>query len=78
MIEEQKGESYSTSLLVISARRINRDKIIWIRYQMEQYMIGVSEMDVLRSNLQDTSGIYKINQNDIGILCDETTGFVKH
>ena len=45
---------------------------------MEQYMIGVSEMDVLRSNLQDTSGIYKINQNDIGILCDETTGFVKH
>ena len=38
-------------------------------------MIGVSERDIQRSNLQETFGIYKINHEDIGILYDETTGF---
>lgn len=43
---------------------------------MEQYMIGVSELDVEGSNLQETSGVYKINHADIGVLYDEITGFV--
>lgn len=38
-------------------------------------MIGVSELDIERSNLQETSGVYKINHVDIGILYDEITGF---
>ena len=33
---------------------------------MEQYTIGVSELDIERSNLQETSGVYKINHADIG------------
>jgi hypothetical protein len=43
---------------------------------MEQYMIGISELDVQKANLQETSGIYKINQSDIDILYNEITGFI--
>lgn len=42
---------------------------------MEQYMIGVSRDDVQRLNLEETSGIFKINHTDIGILYDEISGF---
>ena len=56
-------------------RRPSRNEIIQQRHEMEQYMIGVSERDIQRSNLQETFGIYKINHEDIGILYDETTGF---
>ena len=42
--------------------------------KMEQYMIGVTEPDIERSNLQETFGIYKINHEEIGILYDEITG----
>jgi hypothetical protein len=53
----------------------SRNEIIQQRHEMEQYMIGVSELDIERSNLQEISGIYKINHADIGILYDEITGF---
>ena len=39
-------------------------------------MIGVSEPDIERSNLQEYFGIYKINHEDIGILYDINTGFM--
>lgn len=57
------------------ARKLSRNEIIQQRHEMEQYMIGISEIDAHKSNLQETSGIYKINQADIGILYDEITGF---
>ena len=40
-------------------------------------MIGVSEKDVKRVYLEETSGIYKIEQNDIGRLYDEILGFLR-
>jgi CRISPR-associated endonuclease/helicase Cas3 len=60
------------------ARKPSRNEIIQQRNEMEQYMIGVSELDIERSNLQETSGVYKINHADIGVLYDEITGFVSH
>lgn len=57
------------------ARKPSRNEIIQQRHEMEQYMIGVSELDIERSNLQEYFGIYKINHADIGILYDEITGF---
>ena len=57
------------------ARKPSRNEIIQQRYEMEQYMIGVSELDIDRSNLKEISGIYKINHEDIDILYDEITGF---
>jgi CRISPR-associated endonuclease/helicase Cas3 len=56
-------------------RKPSRSEIIQQRHEMEQYMIGVSELDITRSNLQETSGVYKIDHNDIGLLHDEITGF---
>jgi CRISPR-associated endonuclease/helicase Cas3 len=58
------------------ARRLSRNEVIQQRNQMEQYMIGVSDLDVQKAGLQETSGIYKIDQADIGILYNEITGFV--
>jgi CRISPR-associated endonuclease/helicase Cas3 len=49
---------------------------IQLRNEMEQYMIGVSEKDVQNVNLKESSGIYKINNSDIGRLYNEETGFV--
>lgn len=56
-------------------RKPSRNEIIQQRHEMEQYMLGVSELNIERSNLQETSGIYKINYADTGILYDEITGF---
>jgi hypothetical protein len=56
--------------------RPNRNEVIQLRHEMEQYMIGVSELDVHAAALQETFVIYKINQADIGILYNEITGFV--
>lgn len=58
------------------ARKLSRNEVIQQRHQMEQYMIGVSEEDVQKAGLQETSGIYKISRADIGILYNEITGFV--
>ena len=38
-------------------------------------MIGVSEKEVQAANLEEASGVYKINHVDIGILYDEIIGF---
>jgi hypothetical protein len=57
---------------------LGRSEIIQLRHDMEQYMIGVSELDIEKSNLQETSGVYKIDHEDIGILYNEITGFVSH
>jgi CRISPR-associated endonuclease/helicase Cas3 len=57
-------------------RKPSRNEIIQQRHAMEQYMIGVSELNIQKSNLQETFGIYKINHADIGILYDEITGFM--
>jgi CRISPR-associated endonuclease/helicase Cas3 len=56
--------------------RPDRSEIIQLRNEMEQYMIGVSRDHVQRLNLEETSGIFKINHTDIGILYDEITGFI--
>jgi hypothetical protein len=48
------------------------------RHQMEQYMIAVSEKNVQMANLVETSGVYKIERKDIGILYNEITGFVRN
>jgi CRISPR-associated endonuclease/helicase Cas3 len=56
--------------------RPSRSEIIQLRNEMEQYMIGVSRDDVQRLNLEETSGIFKINHTDIGILYDEISGFI--
>jgi CRISPR-associated endonuclease/helicase Cas3 len=60
----------------LEARRPSRSEIIQQRHEMEQYMIGVSELDIKRSNLQETSGVYKIDHEVIGILYNEITGFI--
>jgi CRISPR-associated endonuclease/helicase Cas3 len=57
------------------ARKLSRNEIIQQRHEMEQYMIGVSELDIERLNLQETFSVYKINHENIGILYDEITGF---
>jgi hypothetical protein len=59
-------------------RTPSRNEIIRIRHEMEQYMIGVSEAEIQKSNLQETSGIYKVNHNEIDIFYNEITGFIAH
>ena len=55
-----------------------RTELIRIRHDMEQYMIGVSETEIQKSNLQVISGIYKVNHHEIDIFYDEITGFISH
>ena len=62
--------------LTESSQKPNRNEIIHIKHQMEHYMIGVSEVDVRKAHLKETSGIYKINYNDIDVMYDEVTGFI--
>jgi CRISPR-associated endonuclease/helicase Cas3 len=47
-----------------------------LRNQMGQYMIDVHENEIYLARIHDISGIYKINNNQIGILYDEEKGFV--
>ena len=63
------------SLAKDKKRRMTNESI-QSRNEMEQYMIGVSEKDIQSTNLDDVSGIYKINHDDIGILYDEQKGFI--
>jgi hypothetical protein len=48
-----------------------REQIIQIRYQIEQYVIHISERDIQALNLKETFGIYKVNNSEIRILYDE-------
>ena len=57
-------------------KRKRTSESIQLRNEMDQYMIGVSEKDIQTANLDDVSGIYKINHNDIGTLYDEERGFM--
>jgi CRISPR-associated endonuclease/helicase Cas3 len=65
------------NLQSMKSRRPTRSEVIQIRYEMEQYMIGVSQKEVEAALLEDVSGIYRIPYEDIGNLYNEITGFVQ-
>jgi hypothetical protein len=63
------------SLMLTDSKKPSRSKLIQIRYEMEQYMIGVSEKDVEAVGLEQHSGIYRISHQDVGLIYNEITGF---
>jgi hypothetical protein len=56
--------------------RTTRSEVIQIRYEMEQYMIAVSQEEVEAALLENVSGIYRIPYDDIERLYDQIRGFV--
>lgn len=66
------------TMLMEASERPNRNQLLQLRYEMEQYMIGVSEKDVKETDLQEASGIYRIKHEDVGRLYDKVLGFVRH
>lgn len=50
--------------LMVSLRKPSRDEIIQIRYEMEQYMIGISQEQVKKAQLENTLGIWFLSKCD--------------
>jgi hypothetical protein len=55
--------------LMVSLRKPSRDEIIQIRYEMEQYMIGISQEQVKKAQLENTLGIWFLSKCDTVLRC---------
>jgi CRISPR-associated endonuclease/helicase Cas3 len=53
----------------------NRGRFLEIMHEMEQYMIGISRIDVEKAGLVEFSGIFKLDNNNIGRFYDTNVGF---
>ena len=57
------------NLMDVANGRPSRTNFLQIKNAMEQYMIGVSEDDVNNAGLEQMSGIFKIDIDDVGRFC---------
>jgi hypothetical protein len=58
------------------SQKHTRNEVIQIRYNMEQYMIAVTEEDAEATNLEGKFGICRITHKDIDRLYNKITGFM--
>lgn len=62
-------------LMYTSNGKPTRTNFLQIRYSMEQYMIGASEVDVQEAGLEQVSGIFRISIDNVPRFYDAVVGF---